>query len=381
MQSRFPAIAFPCLTVPVDRLRMSRVQLSLLLPCGVLYRYTSENHKDFSDAIHPMLCRTLTRESAPSRIVAMSSSHNTQSFAEPRARGVFTASVLSNDPLCPEHYLLCLGMENFPPTHPGQFINILCGKAVGRADRPTFISANEKGGPPAQPTDLSQPETAGRVPLLRRPFSLAGRRDMPAGTVELDILYRVVGAGSNWISEREIGDEVNILGPLGNGFETHNSKPLAVVIGGGTGIGPMIYLAESLSSADKDVKAFVGARSASALPLTEEQKGFFEITTDDGSLGQAGMVHEAFAQWLERGRTAEMAVYACGPEPMMKAVADICAPSGIECQLAMERHMACGMGVCQGCAIKVKTDEPPGWMFKLACKDGPVFNAGELLWE
>ncbi len=204
---------------------------------------------------------------------------------------------------------------------------------------------------------------------------------MTDGTVELDILYRVVGPGTNWLCQRKTGDEIDLLGPLGNGFAIREDKPLAAVIGGGTGIGPMIYLAESLSSAGRDVKAFAGARTVSALPLTEEQKGFFEITTDDGSLGQAGMVHEAFAQWLERDRTAEMVVYACGPEPMMKAVADICTPSGIECQLAMERHMACGMGVCQGCAIKVKTDEPPGWMFKLVCKDGPVFDAGELVWE
>ncbi len=95
------------------------------------------------------------------------------------------------------------------------------------------------------------------------------------------------------------------------------------------------------------------------------------------------MVHEAFAQWLEREKpiSDELVVYACGPEPMMKAVADICLANRIECQLALERHMACGMGVCQGCAIKVKTDEPPGWMFKLVCKDGPVFDASELLWE
>jgi dihydroorotate dehydrogenase electron transfer subunit len=291
--------------------------------------------------------------------------------------------VLSNDPLCPEHYYLRLGLEHFPSTYPGQFINILCGTTVGWADRPTFISASEKGGPPAQPTDLSQAETVGRVPLLRRPFGLAGRRDMPDGTIELDSLYRVVGSGSNWISERKIGDEVNILGPLGNGFTIREDKPLAAVIGGGTGIGPMIYLSESLSSAGKDVTAFVGARTASALPLTEEQKGLFEITTDDGSLGQAGMVHQAFSRWLnnEKSRPDEIVVFACGPEPMMKAVADICTPSGIECQLAMERHMACGMGVCQGCAIKVKTDEPPGWMFKLVCKDGPVFDAVELVWE
>ncbi len=211
----------------------------------------------------------------------MSSSQNRQHLAEPRTRGIFPAGVLSNESLCPEHYLIRLGIENFPPTHPGQFINIQCctGKKRGRESfsfEEVKTSSKEKD---SRPLFFFE-----RVPLLRRPFSLAGRRDTPDGSAELEVLYRVVGAGSNWLCEREIGDEVNILGPLGKGFTIREDKPPAAVIGGGTGIGPMIYLAESLSSAGRGVKAFAGARTASALPLTEEQKGFFEITTDDGSL-------------------------------------------------------------------------------------------------
>ncbi len=285
--------------------------------------------------------------------MAMSPTQNAWRTAELRARGIFTGRVLSNDSLCPEHYRIRIGLESFPPTRPGQFINIRCGGYRGR------------------------------VPLLRRPFSLAGRRDASDGSVELDILYRVVGAGTAWLAGLETDAQIDLIGPLGNGFAIREDKPQAALVGGGTGIGPMIYLAEALAAAGRAVAAFAGARTASTMPLIEKQKETFAITTDDGSMGHAGMVHEAFSRWLdnEKPRPAELVVYACGPEAMMKAVADICTPDGIECQLAMERHMACGMGTCQGCAIKVKTDEPPGWMFKLVCKDGPVFDAEELVWE
>ena len=95
-----------------------------------------------------------------------------------------------------------------------------------------------------------------------------------------------------------------------------------------------------------------------------------------------GTISEAFARWFEHHDfdPRDMAVYACGPEPMARAVGDICVKRGMECQLALERHMACGMGTCQSCVVKVRDATPAGWSFKLCCADGPVFDAKELLW-
>ncbi len=288
---------------------------------------------------------------------------------------------MSNIPVCSEHYRFRIGLASFPPTRPGQFINIRCGPAEAISTGQVSDSAVEwrEGLMP----HLTGPETVRRVPLLRRPLAPAGRIDRPDGSVEMDIIYRVVGVGTAWMAGLKVGDEIDILGPLGNGFTIRDNKPQAAIVIGGTGIGPMLYLADALAAAGKDVEAFFGARTASLIPLTEEQRGAFTITTDDGSLGSAGMVHQPFEKWLEREKPdpAGLVVYACGPEPMMKAVAEICLADEIECQLSLERHMACGMGVCQGCNVKVKTAAPPGWKFKLVCKDGPVFDAGELIWE
>jgi dihydroorotate dehydrogenase electron transfer subunit len=105
------------------------------------------------------------------------------------------------------------------------------------------------------------------------------------------------------------------------------------------------------------------------------------IASDDGSIGFAGLVSEAFAAWLKDHQFGpeQITVYSCGPEPMERAIADLCAMRDIECQLALERHMACGMGTCQSCVVKI-TDDQAGWQFKLCCTDGPVFDAKTILW-
>jgi len=316
---------------------------------------------------------------------------------ESRLRGMYTARVASNRQICLDHYRLVLHLEGFAPSRPGQFVNLRCGSAQPVA------GAREVVCSPARPARLTQPEVAGPQPLLRRPFSIAGRRDRPDGAVELEVIHHVVGVGTAWLAELAVGAEVSLLGPLGNGFTILEDRPAAAVVGGGVGIPPLIYLAEALTAGGKQVVAFAGARTGRSLPLTVDpaeppsRAGWptfcvaefsarsvpTVVATDDGSLGFAGMVHEAFARWLDRdGPAAEaLAVYACGPEPMMKAVADICLARALPCQLALERHMACGMGTCQGCVCKVKADAPPGWAYKLVCKDGPVFPAEELLWE
>lgn len=307
-------------------------------------------------------------------------------------RGVFIADVLASRQLCDEHFLLTLGVEKFPSSWAGQFVQLQCRPPSEQADR------LEVDWSDCEPPRFSQPELLGNEPFLRRPFSLAGAREK-GGAVELDVIYRVVGAGTGWLTGVAAGDRLSVLGPLGNGFEVRGDKPAAALIGGGVGIPPMIYLAEALAAAGKQAVAFAGVRTEKLLPLTlcgevaptcpamciEEFTAYDTptlIATDDGSLGFAGFAAQAFERWLDESATpaGELVVYSCGPEPMMRAVGEICIARDIECQLAMERHMACGMGTCQSCIVKIRDDNEQGWSYKLCCADGPVFDARNILW-
>jgi dihydroorotate dehydrogenase electron transfer subunit len=314
------------------------------------------------------------------------------------ARGQFTSIVKANLPLCREHFRLVLlvnSTDQFPPSQPGQFVQLMCrdpdtsNKEV--FDWELFLRSHPEGDELISPTAL-----------LRRPFSLAGRRDTADG-VELDIIHRVVGVGTDWLSKLKAGDSVNILGPLGNRFELPSADSLALLVGGGVGIPPMLYLAEKLQG--RKAVVFAGALSKDLLPFTltgdsatgvEPQlqvSEFFRygipaiISTDDGSYGYRGFITQALDEFLNRSRSAPTMIYTCGPEGMMKRVAEIAAKYGLECQIAVERAMACGMGTCQSCCIKVKkadADLPPlagcNWAYRRACTDGPVFRAGDLLW-
>jgi dihydroorotate dehydrogenase electron transfer subunit len=242
--------------------------------------------------------------------------------------------------------------------------------------------------------------------LLRRPFSLAGRRDFP-DRAELDVIHRIVGVGTDWLSRLKVGDGVSVLGPLGNHFKLPPPDGTALMVGGGVGIPPMIYLADKL--AGHKAFAFAGAVTRDLLALTilkdapQPNTGSAEpllniqefaargiptlITTDDGSYGYRGYVTQALEAFLDRTDITGPVIYTCGPEPMMRRVADIAARRNIPCQIAVERAMACGMGTCQSCCIKVKKPDPasppmPGrdWAYRLACTDGPVFQAADLLW-
>ncbi len=265
---------------------------------------------------------------------------------------------------------------------------------------------------PGQPPALHGPELSSRMAMLRRPFSLAGRRDSNH-SVELDLIHRVVGVGTDWLSRLKTGDTVHILGPLGNKFQLPPEDGIALMVGGGVGIPPMMYLADRLQG--RKAVAFAGALSRNLLPLTvtdnalprsgDDVDPLYNITefarfqipaviaTDDGSYGYRGFVTQALQEYLRKFHTANSSenprtiVYTCGPEPMMKRVADIANDFGLSCQIAVERAMACGMGTCQSCCIKVKKPHPalppvPGkdWAYRLACTDGPVFTAADLLW-
>ncbi len=322
----------------------------------------------------------------------------------PSPRGQFQAKVAANVPLCREHFRLVLRLPAFPATEPGQFIQVAC-RDLGE----NYADMPEVDWEPGVLPRLEATELAGPLAMLRRPFSLAGRRDLP-GSVELDVIHRIVGVGTDWLAKLQPGDPVYILGPLGNRFELPPPNGIAILIGGGVGIPPMMYLAEKLKG--KKAIAFAGAvtRDLLALTITDDAPApsahdidplyniaeFARhgipaiITTDDGSYGFRGFITQALEAYLDKffeGNTTPI-LYTCGPDPMMRRVAEIAAARGLRCQVAIERAMACGMGTCQSCVIKIKKPDPaltpmPGrdWAYRLACTDGPVFESSQILSE
>ncbi len=317
-----------------------------------------------------------------------------------RLRGEFSAMVTGNHQLCQEHYRLALRVENFPTSEPGQFVEILCDlQAQTNEPRELEWQPGHKAPAPDEPyftTDL---------PYLRRPFSIAGRRDGPGRTwTDIDIIHRVVGKATGILERLRPGDRVSILGPLGKGFQISSDIKNTLLVGGGVGIPPMIYLAEKVSRSGKNAVAFAGAQKGSLISLTfppgsplpspdavpvlntAEFAAFGVptiIATDDGSLGFAGYVTEALERFLASRLElcrANTVIYCCGPTPMMKATSLVASKFDIACQVSLEQPMACGMGTCQSCVIKFRMPQSSDWVYKLTCTDGPVFDSADIIW-
>jgi dihydroorotate dehydrogenase electron transfer subunit len=318
------------------------------------------------------------------------------------ARDQFPSKVVENAFLCREHYRLTLQLPEFPPTEPGQFVQVAC-----RDTEISYSPERELDWVEGEPLGTSGVELMQPLGFLRRPFSLAGRSDGPEG-VRLELIHRIVGVGTQWMSELAVGQTLDVLGPLGNRFRLPAGDEVPLLVGGGVGIPPMLYLARKLVG--KKGVAFCGALTRDLLPLTitdapaapsqdstEPLDNIDEfarygvgavITTDDGSYGFRGFVTQALERYLDRRQGGTPVIYTCGPEGMMKRVAEIAGMRGIECQVAVERAMACGMGTCQSCCIRLRRDpardgrafEGKDWIYKLACTDGPVFLGKDLLW-
>ncbi|MDD5593978.1 MAG: dihydroorotate dehydrogenase electron transfer subunit [Candidatus Margulisbacteria bacterium] len=246
----------------------------------------------------------------------------------------------------PRHFKLTL-LSQYIASHaqPGQFVNVRCSD--------------------------------GSDPLLRRPISLH-RINPEHGVFEL--LYEVVGKGTEMLTKYFVGEELDVLGPLGNGFSVDPKKKIHLMVGGGMGIAPLRALGESIKGGARYV--FLGAKTKEALVCGEkcgEIADQIALATDDGTTGKKGLVSDILLDFIENQLTAYnlplTAIYACGPRPMLKAIAEIAVQKKIDCQLSMEERMACGIGACKGCAIKTKDG------FKMVCKDGPVFDAKEIVWN
>ena len=209
--------------------------------------------------------------------------------------------------------------------------------------------------------------------LLRRPISVCMvQEDQPHDTAR--IVFEVRGEGTQWLAQRQAGDKLNVLGPLGNGFSIAADDRL-LLVGGGIGVPPLLGQAAFTA---KNSTAVLGFRSADRAMLVEDYRDYCEavyLCSDDGSLGRHGFVDAQLKDILEKDKNFT-AVLACGPKPMLKNVAKVSAEYGVPCQVSLEERMACGVGACLGCAVQMAD----GTM-KHVCKDGPVFDAKEVDWN
>lgn len=213
-------------------------------------------------------------------------------------------------------------------------------------------------------------------PLLRRPLSvLRTRRSQAATTLapdELDVLYEVVGRGTDLLSRIAPGEMVDVLGPLGRAFEVHPRSQRLLMVGGGVGVVPLAALAEEAIEKNRDVTIVAGYRYAERVypPTLLPAQVDYVVATDDGSAGRAGRVTDNLGDFLDWPDQ----VFACGPVPMLKALKQVAFSSGLEIQIAMEERMGCAMGVCLGCVIPTRRGR------ERVCRDGPVFDLKDMLW-
>ena len=217
----------------------------------------------------------------------------------------------------------------------------------------------------------------GAEPLLRRP--LGAHRILRNG---VEMLYEVVGKGTELLSRRKIGESLDIIGPLGNGFTLYAKRYAlnAILIAGGIGVAPLVALAQKIAYRKKaKTYVLIGAKTKSHILCEDEFKKLgceVVICTEYGLKGKNGLATDLLKDLLNAKRYPLNAIiYACGPAPMLKAVAEIAERKHIPCQVSLEERMACGVGACLGCPVKIRTGG-----YKMVCSDGPVFDAKEIAW-
>lgn len=207
-------------------------------------------------------------------------------------------------------------------------------------------------------------------PLLSRPFSVHG-----VASDEIFILNRIQGKGTTMISTFKAGEEINILGPLGQGFAWIEDGGPFWLVAGGLGIAPLGFLAQKMAIANADFRLLWGARDMEKFSFSfilEELRSYIEFYTDDGSFGTKSTVCDGLASALAEASPSSLprTIFSCGPLPMLKSVVRTAQKHGVACQVSVEERMACGIGACLGCAI-----EGTDGIYHRVCKDGPVFSS------
>ncbi len=249
-----------------------------------------------------------------------------------------TASVIANDEVMPGVYLIWLESPDIAPAaQPGQFVMVRCGDY-----------------------------------LLPRPLSIHHLADKGG---KLALLCNVMGKGTHWLSHRETGDNIDLLGPLGNGFSIQPDSRNLLLVAGGIGIAPLYFVAQEAVKKGCSVKLLYGTPNRHRYPedLLPPQIELVS-TTEDGTVGKKGMVTDFlpdFVDWADQ-------VFACGPIPMYRDMARRKRELKLEgkpIQISLEVRMACGLGVCYGCTVKTKNG------LQQVCRDGPVFDLDDILWD
>ena len=306
-------------------------------------------------------------------------------------KGVFHAEVLSNQQIRHCYYRLNLqfdacGSRLFQHVVPGQFLQL----DLSSVSQPDYKQIPEY-----------LKDASARGVMLRRPFSFSDVVVTPSSdgpTVKVEILYCVLGPATIRMMSLKKGDNVSVLGPLGNGFSIPENLTDALLIAGGMGSPPILHLAGHLKRLypNMNIVSFVGAKNCEDLPFTVKIGNFkglvleeFElirvpsyIATDDGSAGFDGYVTDCMRHWLEKNPvdTSRTMVYSCGPEPMLASTTRLAQGYSLPCQVSMERMMACGIGLCQSRAVETKAAQNHT-EYQLCCKNGPVFDAEKVVFR
>jgi len=260
--------------------------------------------------------------------------------------------ILSREEVAPNICLMKLkAPEIAQDALPGQFIHIKCSKE--------------------------------NYPLLRRPLSIH-RIDEEKG--EIYILFQVVGEGTKLLRQRAVGDNLDILGPIGNGFNIYPKSKKIMIIGGGIGVAPLLALCEESIRQEKEVRVLIGALKKE---LVIEEENFrnlgakVDVATDDGSYQYKGLVTDLLEGIIKGGWLADQ-IFACGPKLMLKKIVEVSLDTHIDCQVSLEERMGCGIGACLGCVCKIKTkynnEDKVKYEYKRVCVDGPIFEGSEVVW-
>jgi dihydroorotate dehydrogenase electron transfer subunit len=263
-----------------------------------------------------------------------------------------TGEVIGNPGVAQDHFRLTLRLPpSFATPQPGQFV---------------MIRDPERG-----------------EPLLPRPLSVYGFH-REGGQAILDLLYRAAGRGTSLFSRMKPGALLAVLGPLGRGFTVRRDVRKTILLAGGVGVAPLTYLLHGGCLRDASLQrtkitVYVGARTVELLTGLDRLEGFCDlrIATDDGSAGYHGLVTELLRCDLGSCEPEETMIYACGPTPMVRSLADIVRKTAIRCEVSLEERMACGIGACLGCAVEI-ADGNGKSAYRRVCHDGPVFDIREI---
>jgi len=221
---------------------------------------------------------------------------------------------------------------------------------------------------PGQFINVYFPES---IRIFPRPFSIAGVINDC-----IVLIYKVLGPQTTLMSQWRADDTVTILGPLGNGFNYNNSDYKPILLAGGVGVAPLMFLRDRIAEKGIEPLLFLGARSKSELPVTSDEKSELIVATDDGSFGKRGFITDILFDYLRENLQASV-IYVCGPDAMMKTLKNNPVTDKMSIYVSLEKTMACGLGLCQGCIVTNSSDKSRKHS-SLVCKDGPVFDLKDI---